>query len=116
MTTAQDTSPLVGPEALALLNGLTNSAPPPGYHASWDRVRDFRAVFLGSPQGLRVLSHMMKKAGVMNTPVRSLGNGIDVNATFHMIGQEDYGRWLLEALTVEPKDQPSTAISEENEE
>lgn len=105
-----------GPEALALLNGLTNSAPPAGYHASWDRVRDFRAVFLSSPQGLRVLSHMMKQARVMNTPIRRLGDRIDVYATFHAIGREDYGRWLLEALTVEPKDQPSTAMSEENEE
>lgn len=104
-----------GPEPLGLLSGLKSAAPPENYKESWDRLRDFRAVFLGSQQGQRVLYHILDHCGLMRTPVQRTEAGADVPLTFRAIGFVDHARWLLRTLTNEPRDQPGTAMSEENE-
>jgi hypothetical protein len=108
-----------GLEALSILPGLTTAAKPPPLYTAWDRYRDFRAVLLNGTasehQAQRVLYLILDHLGVLKTPMARAENAVDPLATFHAIGRQDAGRWLLGMLTTEPREQPEQTISEKPE-
>jgi hypothetical protein len=77
----------------------------PGRHAytAMDRYRDFRAVFLGSDQGKRVLHEILGRGHVLHA-----GMSFDTNRTFFHEGERNVALWIFGTARVEPKALPAT--------
>lgn len=68
-----------------------------------DRYHDFRAVFLRDEQSRRVLYEIMSKCRVYKQSAVP-GN---VNETYLREGQRAIGLWLIDALTKQPRKEPT---------
>jgi hypothetical protein len=90
-----------GPDPEALMADLAAAYSPTTY-TEQDRHRDFKALFLGSPQGRRVLyqilawAHQWRPTFVAGKP--------DVSA--FQEGERNVGLRLLTAIQIEPKSRP----------
>lgn len=96
MTDTPDDSPA---ETQAAFATLTSIAAPTNYTAM-DRYRDFRRVFMSSPEGQRVLWQILSWAHLLKPPV--MGRPIDPYLTHVMAGESNLGLRLLKTINEEP--------------
>lgn len=95
-------------DASGLLAELAGYRPPPGYDRSLNQHNDFRAVFLQTEQGKRVLWSILRWARVYQTVfVRG-----DRDATFVNEGARNLGLKLLMTIYEEPQPRPERAPHE----
>jgi len=87
----------------ALLGEL--AAPVDTTRTPLDRYREFRAVFLGTDQGQRVLHDILRFCRMRSTSIE--GAPIDPYRTHVLEGQRNVGIWLTIVLYREPKELPS---------
>lgn len=85
------------------------SKAPTGDYDPMDRYREFRAVFLSTEQGRRVLHELLRRCGVNRTSVR--GQPIDPHRVTFLEGERSIGLWLLGTIAVEPAQRPTQANS-----
>lgn len=96
------------PDPVGFFEGLAPSRPASGYGPR-ERYRDFRAVFLESPAGRRVLWQIFDWARVF-APATVPG---DPYATHFRDGERNLGLRVLAALNAEPPETPKTAESDQ---
>ena len=70
-----------------------------------DKYRDYRQVFLGSEQGLRVLASILADCHFFRTPVQS--RPVDPYATHIAIGERNAAQRLMKTIMEEPKPKPT---------
>jgi hypothetical protein len=93
----------------ALIAELGAAAPAPGY-TTLDRYRDFRAVFLGSDQGKRVLHQILDLCHVFEPSIDPQAP-IDPLMTHARDGERTAALAVLRILAEEPAARPSRANS-----
>lgn len=76
----------------------------PGYRGSPEMFKDFRAVFLATPQGQRVFHQIMEWAGFFRT---SIVKG-DPYATHVREGERNIAARIWATVIVEPHERPQT--------
>lgn len=105
MSEEKDEAPELSPEAFfAALSGAP-AGYGPGYDGRLDRYRDFRTLFLGSPQGLRVLHELLRQCGVNRNSVRP--GPIDPHRVAFNEGARNIGLFLIGTINLEPVEQPA---------
>ncbi len=80
-------------------------------YTNFDRFRDFRAVFLTSDQGKRVLNEILMWTGLFAKTISS--NPVDSYASHIRMGERNIGVKLIETLNLEPVQKPDRVITEE---
>ena len=75
-----------------------------GYTAM-DRYRDFRAVFLGSDQGKRVLAEILRLGHAFRSA--AVQGVYDTNRTFFADGQRTLALMIMDLARLEPKPRPA---------
>lgn len=87
--------------------------PGKGRYGPLDRYRDFRAVFLGSDQGKRVLYEILSM-GHMFRPAPIVGN-FETNQTMFAGGEQNLAYGVFLVAHAEPKQPPGKQVSKEPE-
>lgn len=98
---------VVSPDPEVFLDDLR--AAQVGRYTRMDRYRDFRAVFMATPQGRRVLWQILAW-GRMYAPVAKTG---DPHMTYFRDGERNIGLRIMQAMNAEPAERADRAISQE---
>ena len=93
------------PDAARLIGALVGSKPDPAY-AELQRAQDYRAVFLGSEPGKRVLADLMETLGLFKAAFDG-----DALRMARAVGRQDAAKEILGRLTAEPRVRPDRANS-----
>ncbi len=101
------------PDIEALFADLGKAHPGKGRYNQMDKYRDFRAVFLGSEQGRRVLYEILSM-GHMFTSAPVLG-GFEPNRTMFHGGEQNVVLGIFRTAHVEPKAVPDRQVSHAKE-
>jgi len=78
-----------------------------------DRYRDFRKVFMATPEGKRVLREILAWGHMFRSSVT--GSPIDPYRTHVADGERNIALRVLSTVTTEPKAQPTRANSKRDE-
>jgi len=101
------------PDIEAVFADLAATHPGRGRYAPLAVYRDFRAVFLGSEQGKRVLYEILS-LGHMFASSPALGR-FDTNRTFFAEGERNLAIRIFGNVNNEPKDIPDRQVSTDPE-
>lgn len=78
------------------------------YEDAITRHQDFKEVFLGSPQGIRVFKEILGMGYLLNDNVKFNKYGVDANATFISTGERKLALAIHRTATVVPPPPPPT--------
>lgn len=93
------------PDPEGLYAELHAAFPGKGKYTELDRYRDFRAVFLSTDQGRRVLHQIFTWCHMDHSSLT--GSPIDSSAVVAAEGERNIGIRILTALNHEPSEQPT---------
>lgn len=96
----------------AMLRQSGGAHPGAGRYDPMDRYRDFRAVFLATPTGLKVLHEIMGWARLFRS---SAWPHFDNNRTNFHEGERNLALRILATINKEPTERPERAHSDERE-
>ena len=102
---------LGNPDPDAFLAELSRAHPGKQSYSSMDRYRDFRALFLGTEQGKRVLYELLGWGGVFRSSAPRAK--FDPHQTMFHDGQRDLALRIMATMNAEPADRPSKATNKE---
>jgi hypothetical protein len=92
------------------LRDLASSHPGDRQYSDMDRYRDFRAVFLETETGKRVLYEVMSMGRMFRTTVRHVpGVGVDPLSSMINEGKRILALQILTTANIEPKPKPDHA-------
>lgn len=92
---------------------LARALPDPRAYTPMDRYRDFRAVFLGTDQGKRVLYDILRRANLM-LPSALLAK-FDPHKAFYLDGEKSLAAWINKTTREEPRNRATHATSTDEE-
>lgn len=96
------------PDIEALFADLSKTHPGKGQYAQMDRYRDFRAVFMGSDQGKRVLYEILSMGHMFIAP--PVLGAFDTNRTMFHGGEQNVVLGIFKTAQVEPKEVPTEQV------
>ena len=91
-----------------LLDSL-NELPRTENYSAKDRYADFRQVFTGSDQGMRVYRELLAWGKIFSTGIS--GSPIDPYKVMIAEGHRNFATKLMAAVNIEPPEQPTQATS-----